>query len=511
LSLLTSDIGWRWRTSRFNPIRNLTPQTLLQSLELFEVGYLRNVALLWEVIEDRDDILHNVAPKRRKSVSRRPWEILTVDESPEAEQHQETLKDFYNSITATDATDENVKGGFRLLVRQMMNAAFHKYAVHETVWKPKGGKLTANLRYVPLYFFENRTGRLRYIGPEGGQADGIPLGENEWMITAGDSAVMKACSICYTFKRLASQDELNFSERFGMPGVHGETDAAKGSKEWEDFVEALYQFANGFVVATNQGTKINLIEAAKSAGQTPFQPLIERMDRMMASLCRGADLSTMSREDSVGASLQEGESNLLLEDDCELISETLQMQLSRYVIQWTYGDGVEPLAYIKLQPPEQEDTELDIKVDEFLLSNGGELDAATTYERYGREVPATMKAGATLKAPKPPAPAAKPGEPIEVPAANDALLQNALADAIGVEKRWLAPIEDLLGEINRKAKDSTLSDADWIAFLEQSSQRLPELLGGMDIKGLADLITAAEGTAAVVGVTNSLRKHATQN
>jgi hypothetical protein len=511
MSILTPDIGQRWRISRFNPIRNLTPESLVQSLEQFEVGYLRQVALLWEVMEDRDDILQNVAPKRRKSVSRRPWEILTVDESPEAALHQQTLKDFYNSITTTDATDENIRGGFRLLVRQMMNAPFHKYAVHEIVWKPVGAKLTANLRYVPLYFFENRTGRLRYIGPEGGMANGLELKDNEWMITAGDGAVMKACSICYTFKRLATQDELNFSERFGMPGIHGETDAAKGSKEWDAFVDALFQFANGFVAATNQGSKINLIETSKASGETPFGPLIERMDRMMASLCRGADLSTMSRENSVGASLQEGEANLLLEDDCELISETLQTMLSRYVIEWTHGEGVEPLAYIKLQPPEQEDTELDIKVDEFLLSNGGELDAAGTYERYGREVPTSMKAGATLKAPKPPAPSTKPGEPVEEPAANDALLQNALADAIGVEKRWLAPIEDLLAEIDRKAKDSTLSDADWLAFLEQSSQRLPELLGGMDIQALADLITNAEGTAAVVGVTNSLRKHAKQN
>lgn len=520
MSLLTTDLGRRARQARFNPIRNLTPATLTSALDAFDVGHLRQAALLWEVIEDRDDVLQIVGPKRRKRVSRRPWDVLPVDDTPEAQLHADTIKDFLNNLTVTEAADENVRGGLRLLVRQMMNAAFHKYAVHEIVWSMVGGKVRAELRFAPLYFFANTSGRLGYVGPEGGAIDGIPLNEREWMITAGDSALMKAASVCYIFKRLSLNDWLNFSEKFGIPGIHGETPAAKGSQEFTDFCDALDAFASDWVTATNAGAKINLIEA-KQNGDGPFAPMVERMDRRLTSLVLGSDLSTMSRENGVGSQPQQADSDQLLEDDCEMISETLQMQLVRPLIAYVHGTS-EPLAYVQLTPPIHVDVASEIKVDQFLLDNGAELDAAEVAGRYDRTLAETMKEGAVLKKQAQPAVPSVPGnQPLRGPGAeataeNDAplgqdstLLQNAVARALRVVPQWLAPIKAELDALQAKAADG-ISDGEFLAFVEAAALRLPELFADLDRAALADELEAASGTAVINGVTSALRKPALQ-
>ncbi len=506
------NLGRRARQTRFNPIRNLTPERLAQALDQFDIGYLRHAGLLWEVIEDRDDVLHIVGQKRRKRVSRQPWDVLPVDDTPEAQKHAETIKDFLNNLTVTEAADENVRGGFRLLVRQMMNAVFCKYAVHEIVWSAAGGKLRAELRFVPIYFFSNTTGRLGFIGPEGAGVDGQPLPEKEWMITTGDSALMKAASVCYVFKRLSLQDWLNFSEKFGVPGIHGETPAVKGSKEFEDFVDALDAFASDWVTATNVGAKINLIEA-KQNGDGPFSPMVERMDRHLTSLVLGSDLSTMSRKQAVGSQPQQADSDQLLQDDCELCSETLQMKLIRPLIEYVHGTS-EPLAYVKIIPPVEKDVAKEILVDQFLIDNGAELDAAETAERYDRSLADTMKEGAVLKAAVP-APVVVPGKPRPgVVAENDAalteggaLLQNAMAQALGVVPRWLAPIAAELRTLEAKAA-SGISDAELLDFTDAAARSLPELFDQLDSSALADDLEAAMGTAVINGVTMALRKPA---
>jgi phage gp29-like protein len=386
-AVIERDVAYRWRTMRFNPIRHLTPQIMARALDEFDLGWLRMAALLFEVIEDRDDTLKIAAGKRKKSPARQPWEIIMTDDSPEAEQDKEDLEFFYNNLTTTNAIDLNERGTVSHLLRQMMNAFMVRYAVHEIVWQPTEEGLTAQFRFVPLYFFENRIGRLRYIGPAN-TAIGLDLEDNGWMITTGEG-IMPAAASCYLLKRFSLQDWMNFSEKFGMPGIHGETPAAPDSKEFNDFVEALDKFANEWIIATTTGAKINLIEASKN-GDAPFEPMVERMDRKMTALCRGGDLSTMSSHggggnSGRGASLQKDEEVILTEDDCIMLSETLNMQVDTLVIQSTRGR--KPKAYFKLLPPQQRDVNADLAIDTFLLAAGAQLGVADAMERYGRAAP----------------------------------------------------------------------------------------------------------------------------
>ena len=72
------------------------------------------------------------------------------------------------------------------------------------------------------------------------------------------------------------------------------------------------------------------------------------MDRAIIALWRGADLSTLSKNNATGASIQSSETHLIEEDDAALISETLHTQLDRIVINYLFGS--EPKAFFHLKP-----------------------------------------------------------------------------------------------------------------------------------------------------------------
>ncbi|MBN1403817.1 MAG: DUF935 family protein, partial [Opitutales bacterium] len=206
--------------SRFDPIRNLTPERLSRMLDDFHAGYLREAALAWDAIERRDDIVQAAAGKRKLSAGRNGWDVLALDDSPRAAEHAAALEYFWRNVRCVNALDENEEGGFSLLSRQMMDAVGKRYAVHEIVWERVGAnRLRAVFRFVPLWFFENRTGRLRFL-PSEHALEGEPLEPGRWMLTCG-AGIMEACSVAYLYKHLPLRDWLLYCERNGMPGVRG--------------------------------------------------------------------------------------------------------------------------------------------------------------------------------------------------------------------------------------------------------------------------------------------------
>lgn len=350
-----------WRQQRYNPIRSATPASLARALEAFEIGDLREAALLFESIAERDDTLMSVKPKREKEVSQLDKQVMAIPGSgAEGEAHKEILEDFWNNVAAINAYDRNQKGKFRRLVKQMMTSVSFRYAAHHIVWSVRNGKLRATFEFVPLWLFENRTGTLRYL-ENPWATEGKILEDGEWLVTAGDG-LMIACSIGWSAKRNAFNDWLIFSAKFSVPGTLGRTSAAKDSPEGKAMHEAVRTFGHDWagVIYGDDGTHdepIKIIQAAGNPSGMPMPAVVERVDRKFAALYRGADLSTMSAGsgDGSGASLQGREGDILLADDAETINETLE-EISKKVIEWHFGYGVEPLAKLELIVPKREDT-----------------------------------------------------------------------------------------------------------------------------------------------------------
>jgi phage gp29-like protein len=381
--MISADVVQLALRSRFNPLRGLTPQLLSVYLDNFMLGFVAYAALVWDQIEKRDDVIRNVSSKRKKALAKFKRKSFQREQTPEAASHAQALDDFYENMTVVNALDQNETGGFPLLVRQMMDAVGKYYAVHEIVWHP-GEILTAELRFVPLWFFENRSGRLQFLKLPLGGANGEPLEPGGWMITKGDG-IMEACSIAYMFKNMPLKDWVSYSDKYGTPGVLGQTNAAKGSEAGDALKAAVASFGqnwSGVVYGADGVIKepISLI-TARGEGALPFPPLVERMDRALASLWRGSDLSTLSANNQ-GASVQQDESDILLEDDAAMVSETLQLYIDRWVIWQKFG--VKPLAYSRIVVPESRNAALDLQIDELLLKAGARLGERERLEYYGR-------------------------------------------------------------------------------------------------------------------------------
>lgn len=379
------------KLSRFNPLRDLGAERLVQQMESFRAGRLRDLALTMDAMEERDDSWKTAALKSKSAVARNGWEVLTVDCEDEAQQaaaerQKEALEFFYNNLRATSVLDQDESGGLRLLLRQMMDAHGKGYAVHNLVWQPSGGFYKATAHFCPLWFFENSTGKMRFISTYGGY-DGVDMEPGAWLVTKG-AGIGLACAVAWMFKHLPLRDWLVYCGRFGMPGIEGVTDAAEGSDEWKKVEAVVAAAAAGVKYVRNRSCEINKVEFG-AAGELPQPKLVEAMSRSIVSLWRGGDLSTISAGagQGQGASLQGKESDVIDSDNCEWLSEVLNMKLDRLVLNYVFGEDVEAMAYIKITGPNKQDVDRDLKIDDFAVKNGHLISRKQFAERYNRPVP----------------------------------------------------------------------------------------------------------------------------
>lgn len=490
--------------SRFNPLANLTPSRLVGMLDAFNAGYLAEAARTWDAMLRRDDRLPALAGKRLSAIARYGFDVVPVDcdgdaaQEADAKAHAEKIEFFLNHLTATNALDENQRGGFSLLVRQMASAVGMRYAVHEIVWQPEADGLSATFRHVPLWFFENRTGRLRFLEQDYG-VTGIDMPEDEWLVTVGPG-LMEASSVAWMYKRLPLRDWLAFSEKYGFPGVLGKTSAAKGTAEWTAMEDAVRAFGNDWGAVCNSGESLELIEA-KGGTNMPFEPLIDRMDKALAIMWRGGDLGTASGKgaDATGASLQGDESDLIEQDDAAWLSEILQTSVIRQVIEYHFGIGTRPLAYVQIRTRDRKDTRLDLEMFKTLSEIGVPISVDGVLERFGLQKPRPdeellKRSAGILPAPK---------EAGGTPALPEEPLANEVAAALGVPEGWVSPIEGLLADMKAKVDAGDATDAEILQFFKDTQARLPELLGDMDVVALAGVFEASLGRAALEGARAS--------
>ena len=420
------------KRSRYNPIRQLSPEYLSRIIDIFQNGYLREFALMAESIRRRDPTAQVCLRKREKGVARHGIKIIVSDELQDeklkkrADQHKQALTYFYDHLHAHHVLDQDQQGGTRLLMEQMMEAVYYRYAVHEIVWRPSideltgDPRLTADFNYVPLQFFEASTGHLRFNKRYFGTIMGEEMDPKQWLVTVADG-ICEPIAVAYMMKWMALKDWMSFSERFGTPGLLGKTKAALGSPGWNQMVADLERFSQHWAAVTNVDNSIDLVQPTAATGNnTVFQPFVEHMDKAIATIVRGADLSTISsgkQSQGRGAYLQGDETALIEEDDAALITENLR-RIDELVISWLFNDPV-CYAHAKVIIPDTKQTTDTIAKLEFLVGAGVEVGQDYAREELG--VPKPGDKEELLKAAAPAAPfGGAPVNPEDQAAADEA-------------------------------------------------------------------------------------------
>ena len=371
---------------RGNALRAINPDRLGMAIDAYRLGHIAPMARICESLAARDDTWVIAEEKYKAAVARCAWEILPLEgheKDPAALEQAEALRKAYASLTATHALKGDVKGGVRRLVKQMLEARALGWSVHEITVAYHGLEPHLTLTQAPLWWFEATTGRLRYL-PADYATYGEPLLPGRWLIHGG-AGIGVACAIAALFKRLSLEDWLIWSERFGQPGIHGVTSAVPESPEWEQAVQALRAYSADWQVLTGEGVRFEPITAG-NAGAIPYPKLVERMDRAIAALWRGADLSTLSAGtgEGSGASLQGDEADLIEQDACAEISETLHTTLDRLIVDLLQGPQAPLLATFALTPQSRPDATREIAIDTHLVNLGAKLSLRDALARYRR-------------------------------------------------------------------------------------------------------------------------------
>jgi hypothetical protein len=373
---------------RFNPFAQFNAAGLANALDSYLAGYLVPAARLWERLAKQQKTIRNVKAKREEAVALRPRVIERVDDSPMAFDQAFILEHFYANARAGHALNRNVRGGFSKIVMQMMEAKSFGTAAHHLIWNPDSStqiklpsgasvpSLTARFEYVPMEFFESRTGELRFLGMSQAYS-GERLAETAWLVTSEESPLMFAASVLAYYDKLATSDNINFSEKFGTPGIVVHTTAQRGTPEGDSAV-ALARSLGSNYRGTQFGAAENKVEIVWPSGGTsgnslPMHNIIEEVKRDLASLYLGADLSTQSRgQESVGASVQQEGEERRERADCAWISETLNAGIDVIVLRWYFGDAP-VLARVVIDAPKNEDRSMLSQLVQDMVALGAEV------------------------------------------------------------------------------------------------------------------------------------------
>ena len=365
-----------------NALWGANPDTLVTAVTAYHAGNIAQLAKIVDAYERQDDVAATGRMKRDASVARCEHTVLIEEgheDDPRAQLHRETLQRFWATVRCTSAFNRAERGGIRLLKKQMMSARTHGWSAHNILWHTDGGTLRAEFVQIPMWHFENLTGELRFR-EHVTDWYGVPLWDGGWLVNSA-TPIGPAVALACCAKRMSLQDWMLFSERAATPGLLGKTAAAPGTDAWNNLCEMLNRWSRAWVGAVDKDTDITPVNL--NTGTPPMPQLVERMDRAIAALYRGADLSTISKGEGLGASLQGEESDMLEADQCAEISEALHEQVDRLVIRYECGDD-EPLAYIWIEPVSKPDVESNTKIDNHLAQFGIRLSKRDMLQRYGR-------------------------------------------------------------------------------------------------------------------------------
>ena len=444
---------------RYNPLNDLTPQKITRAMDAFRCGYLSDAAKIYDAIRRRDGIVQACVQKRKRATSRLEWTIVEMgdDDAASAEQSK-FLEDFYNNIRVTSAADANQHGSMSMLIKHLLSALENQYAVSEVIWDTsKAPQLSAEVRAVPLWFFENTEGILRFKRSSFA-TEGKPLEPGGWMVSVNDAPLMEATAVCYIIKRFAMGDWSVFSERFGSATPVLNTDAKRGTDDWNAAVDAVANIANGLGIVLSKGDVFDL-KQANGQGE-PFPALVDKMERIIALIWRGADLSTLSAGNATGASMQAEESEILEDDDCALVEETLAHYLSVPALKWRFGEDVNPAAYLQLTRKSRKDKLNQLSVFKGAAEIGCPPAKRDVYEALELREPEAGEAVAELQAAAMPGMEAEPAQAFANSLPESDL--ERLAEARGED---IAPLIEALEKISAES-NSPDEYADRLAKLE---------------------------------------------
>jgi hypothetical protein len=452
----------------------------------------------------RDPHAGAVLRKRRLAIVARDWTVEPASEAPADRAAAELVEAAIKRLS------------FDRLCLGLSDATLKGFAVAELIWAPKeiDGRtwvlpVEAKVRSARRFVF-GRDGALRLLTWER-MLDGEPLPDRKFLVhRVGEDesedpyGLGLGPSLFWPvfFKKKGITFWLVFADKFGSPTAIGEYDKDITSGEQSKLLAALGALAQDTGVIIPKGTAIKLLEAQRSGAVDTYERLCRYMDEQISECVLGETLTT-----SVGSSgsraLGEVHNDVreeLTDADCDLLSETLNRTLVRWIVEINMPGASPPEVWRRKK--DGEDLNERSKRDKNLMDAGWEPEDGPEYMArvYGDRW--VKKSAPAEKAPPPAGDPsfAEPGVdtgPVDTfPAALvDRLAAEAgpLFDAPVAGLRELAASAASIGDLAAQVVDLFGAlDVDALAAILRDAFVATNLAGGVEIQALDAAASFAE-------------------
>ncbi len=559
-------INSRFQLEEVNPLTSLTESVLIARLLDLQAGRTTDAQWLFFWVEKTCAPARAAKHKLINSLKGMDWEIKIRSDVPEEQQaaadaQQKTLRDAYESIG-------NLEDAMIHLALAELRGYAHCEIIRAGQLLPadprfiQGSWAVVELRIVDQWFItrDGFYGQWRY-NPEaraGYQNQGIPLKEGNWIIRRVHDPIDEIFARAHLDIELAKDDWEQCNDTFAVPPIfiEGPPNASPDQEaEFQEIAEAIVSDGRGYIP---NGAKVHTITLPTGASDG-FEKRLEWAEAEIVLAATNSTLTMLAKSGTgtLGGNAHSDTFDEVAEALAMDVSKVMQRQFDSFILREAHPNE-RPLVYFEYCKATEEDVEahllnaktaneagVKISTEQLSEKTGYELSDAPLPAAPGAELSPTTATAAesptTVKSPSDsasvvsaenplpqttpasPAPGAlaapAPGAaekvapttvetPIPYPSrageAEPGIVAAAMANSVGIEEKWLAPIARIFAELEATILDPARTDEEITALLQQAHDGLPSLLPEMDIAALADALEEAGTPGAIQGLRDAL-------
>jgi phage gp29-like protein len=393
-----------------------TPAQLLRS-EGASSRYFRDIYDLYRDMEDKDAQLFAVLQTRKNGVLARPRKIVAASDSP----HDRIVADFVQQ-TLDDV------GDFDGALLALLDAVGKGFAVLEILWKVQNGKIgiralkgcpqkrfiigaDRDLRLVPSPFstltrrdadatttssppFRNFLSSSPFL-PDVRPGSSVPPRKFLHLTfcpspesPCGRGLLARAYWY-YWFKKNNLKFWVLFNEKFGAPTVIGKYRIGASEEERKRLHEVVESLQNDTGVTIPENVMLEYLEAKRSGTINTYRDLADWCNDEISKLVLGATLTTSEGRRSGSLALGQVHERVrseYIEADSRALMGVIDGRLIRWLVDFNFGEDA-PAPRLVIDTADDQNEEVQLRVDQDLVKLGVPLPLSYFYERYKRPAP----------------------------------------------------------------------------------------------------------------------------
>lgn len=429
----------------------------------------------------RDDQVGSTFQQRRLAVVSKEWDVEPGGDSKADKAAAEHLKELLNEV------------GWDRVTERMLFGIFYGFAVAECLWGRDGRHVTMEdikVRERRRFGFDG-LGRLRLRTMTDTNGELLP-DRKFWAYSTGADNDDEPYGLGLAhwlywpafFKKAGLQYWLVFLERFGQPTAKGEYPTNASVAEQQKLLDALEAISTDTGIIVPQGMTIGLLEAARS-GTADYSSLYDKMNDAIAKMVLGQTASTQGTPGRLGNDELQGDVRQdLIKADADLVCESFNRSVGRWLTEWNYPGAAYPRVYRKVEL--DEDLAKRAERDSKIKSMGFKPTVGYVTETYGGEW--------EEDAPVPPLPGMRPAQPagaVDGP--------NFAAGDPTPPQQMLNQARDRVEPATNAWIDSIRALADEVDTLEELHDRILDLYPTMTLDDYASAMTDVQLAALLAG------------